>query len=422
MGFNVMSYFLVFFAVLLQSPSLDSASPKERQSAVEQMAVLGNRAAIPQLAAALKKEPKSDVRASIVAALGRIRDRESVPILADTLRADLDKDVRLQAIDSLLRLYIPIEDSGPVRTIFNRVRSVFVSPDAPVIGPEVQVDASAREALAGAMQKDFNDEVRAEAARALGILKAKDQVPLLVAALEDPQNREHPGVRVQIAHALGVIRDPAAGPALEKTLRDPDQKVAQEAILAIGLTAYAPARAVVEQIFRTDPNRTIKSRALEALSLMHDKANIPVFESLLNDKNDYYRELSAEGLARMQYDAKGWKQVYEQERRPNVRNALAFGLAASGDLDYMNDLANGLSGRQAYQVDVYLFELGKYDGKLGELYRYLRSSDPKVRAGIVRIIGNIGDPSSLDQIRPLQNDSNADVVREAVNAIRKMSR
>ena len=290
MGFNVMSYFLVLFAFLLQSPSLDSASPKERQSAVEQMAVLGNRPAIPQLAAALKKEPKSDVRASIVAALGR-------------------------------------------------------------------------------------------------------------------------------------IRDPAAGPALEKTMRDPDQKVAQEAILAIGLTAYAPARAVVEQIFRTDPNRTIKSRALEALSLMHDKANIPLFESLLlTDKNDYYRELAAEGLARLQYDAKGWKQVYEQEKKPNVRNALAFGLAAAGDLDYMNDLANGLSGRQAYQVEVYLYELGKYDGKLGELYRYLRSSDPKVRAGIVRIIGNIGDPNSLDQIRPLRDDSNADVVREAVTALRKLSR
>jgi len=156
---------------------------------------------------------------------------------------------------------------------------------------------------------------------------------------------------------------------------------------------------------------------------MHDKANIPLFESLLlTDKNDYYRELAAEGLARLQYDAKGWKQVYEQEKKPNVRNALAFGLAAAGDLDYMNDLANGLSGRQAYQVEVYLYELGKYDGKLGELYRYLRSSDPKVRAGIVRIIGNIGDPNSLDQIRPLRDDSNADVVREAVTALRKLSR
>ena len=44
--------FIVF--MLLQNPSLDSESPKERQAAVEQMAVLGNKEAIPKLAAALK--------------------------------------------------------------------------------------------------------------------------------------------------------------------------------------------------------------------------------------------------------------------------------------------------------------------------------------------------------------------------------
>ena len=417
-----MIHSLFLFAILLQNPSLDSASPKERQAAVEQMATLGNRAAIPQLTAALKKEPNSDLRASIVAALGRIRDREAVPALADTLRTDLDKNVRLQAIDSLLRLYIPIEDSGPVRTIFNRVKSVFVLPDAPVVGPEVQIDAAAKEALATAMQKDFNDEVREESARALGILKARDQVPVLIAALQDPQNREHSGVRVQIAHTLGVIRDPAAGPALEKALRDPDQKVAQESITAVGLANYTPARGTLEQIFRTDSNQKMKSKALEALSLMRDKSSVPLFESLLNDKNDYYRELSAEGLARVQYNANGWKQVYEQEKKPNVRNALAFGLAESGDTDYINDLANALSTRQAFQVEVYLYELGKYDGKLNELYRYLRSTDPKVRAGIAKIIGNIGNPASVDQIRPLRDDPNADVVREAVNALRKLSR
>ena len=422
MGFTIMIYSLLLFSVLLQNPSLDSVSPKERQAAIEQMAVLGNRAAIPQLGAALKKETKSDVRASMIAALGRIRDREAIPILADTLRTDLDKDVRLQAIDSLLRLYIPIEDSGQIRTIFNKVKSAFILPDAPVVGPEVQIDASSKEALAAAMQKDFSDEVRTEAARALGILKAKDQVPVLIMALEDPQNREHPAVRVQIAHALGVIRDPAAGPALERSLHDPDQKVSLEAISSVGLVGHAPARAALEQIFKTDANRTTKSRALEALSLIHDKGSVPLFESLLNDKNDSYRELAAEGLARQQYNASGWKQVYEQEKKPNVRNALAFGLAASGDVDYMNDLANGLDSRQAYQVEVYLYELGKYENKLNDLYRYLKSSDPKVRAGIVRVIGNIGDPSSLEQIRPLRDDSNADVVREAVNALRKLSR
>jgi HEAT repeat protein len=421
MGFTIMTYFL-FLLFFLQNPALDSVSPKERQAAAEQMAVIGNSAAIPQLAAALKKETKSDVRASMVAALGRIRDRAAVPILADTLRTDLDKDVRLQAIDSLLRLYIPIQDSGTLRTVFNRVKSVFSQPDAPVVGPEVQVDAAAKEALAMAMQKDFSDEVREEAARALGILKAKDQVPVLIMAFQDPQNHEHSGVRVQIAHSLGVIRDPAAGPAFEKAVRDSDQKVAQEAILGVGLVGYSPARGALEQIFRTDTNRTMKTRALEALSLMRDKGNTALFESLLNDKNDSYRELAAEGLARLQYKANGWKQVYEQEKKPNVKNAIAFGLAASGDNDYMTDLANGLGTRQAYQVEVYLYELAKYDGKLGDLYRYLKSSDPKVRSGVARIIGNIGDPASAEQIRPLRDDPNAEVVNEAVNALRKLSR
>ena len=219
-----------------------------------------------------------------------------------------------------------------------------------------------------------------------------------------------------------MIRDPAAGPALERTLRDSDQKVQQEVILGVGLVTYTAARPVVEQIFRTDSNRTTKNRALESLSLMRDKGNTPLFESPLNDKNDYYRELAAEGLARTGYNASGWKQVFEQEKRPNVRNALAFGLAASGDTDYINDLANALNGRQAYQVEVYLFELGKFNGKLNELYRYLRSTDPKVRAGIARIVGNIGDPASVEQVRPLRDDPNADVVREAVTALRKLSR
>ena len=94
-------------------------SPKERQAAIEQMAVVGNASAIPALAAALKKEPRSDIRAVIVAGLARIRDTAAVPVLAETLQTDLDKDVRLQAIDSLLRLYIPIED--PDR--FNHLQS-----------------------------------------------------------------------------------------------------------------------------------------------------------------------------------------------------------------------------------------------------------------------------------------------------------
>jgi HEAT repeat protein len=419
-----MTYFLTLILLLVpQNPSLDSESPKEREAAVQQMAVLGNRDAIPKIAAAIKKESKSNLRAEMVAGIGRIGSRDGIPVLADTLRTDLDKDVRSQAIDSIMRLYIPIEESGPIQTIFNKVKSTLIQPNAPVVGPEVMVDASAKEALAAAMQKDFSDEVRTEAARALGSLRAKDQIPVLISSLEDPQNREHRNVRIEIAHTLGVIRDPSAGPALERALGDPDKQVVSEAILSIGLVGHTPARAALENIFRTSPTSATKSRALEALALLRDSGSTPLFESLLNNKEDYYRELSAEGLARLKYDgAKDWKQRFDQETKPNVRNAMAYGMAAAGNLDYINNLANALDSRQGSQAEVYLFELGKFDGDLNELHRYLRSMNPRVRAGMARIVGNIGDPSSADQIRPLTNDASTDVVREAVAALRKLSR
>ncbi|HYR88290.1 MAG TPA: HEAT repeat domain-containing protein [Terriglobia bacterium] len=417
-----MLHCVILSLLLFQNPSLDSASPKERQAAVEQMAVLGNRDAIPKLGEALKKESKSDIRASILAAFGRIRDRDAIPFLADSLRTDLDKNVRLQAIDSVLRLYIPIEDSGQLHTIFGKVKSVFFEPNPPVVGPEVQVDPETKQALAAAMQKDFDDDVRAQAARALGTLKAKDQVPVLTATLEDPQNREHRDVRIEIIRSLALIRDPAAGPALEKALRDPNKQIVLEAIPALGLVTYTPARPTLESLFRTDKDSRIKSRSLEALALLRDKESISLFESLLNDKNDYYRELAAEGLARLDYKADGWKDRFDQERKPNVRNALAFGLASSGQVDYINNLATALDSRQDYQAEAYLYELGKFDGQMNELYRYLKSSNPKVRAGMAKVIGNIGDPTAVVQIRPLTEDSDTEVVREAVSALRKLNR
>jgi bilin biosynthesis protein len=423
MGHSVTYILALLFLLSPQNPSLDSVSPKERQAAIEQLAVLGNREAIPKLAAALKKETKSDLRAEIVAALGRIRDREAVPVLADAMRNDLDKDVRSQAIDSLLRIYIPIEESGSIKTIFNKVKSVFLQPNAPVVAAGVEIDTAAKEALATTMQKDFNDEIRAQAVRALASLKAKDQGPVLVMALEDPQNREHPMVRVEIVRTLGQLRDPDAGPVIERALRDPDRQVMAEAVSAIGLVGQTSARPLLEQMVRTHPSESIRARALESLALLRDRGSIPLFESLLADKNDSFRELSAEGLARLKYEgAKDWRTRLEQETKPNVRNALAYGLAASGDLDYVNNLANALDSRQANQAEIYLFELGKFDGQMNELYRYLRSENPRVRAGVVKVIGNIGDPSSADQVRALTSDPNTQVAREAVVALRKVAR
>jgi len=40
----------------------------------------------------------------------------------------------------------------------------------------------------------------------------------------------------------------------------------------------------------------------------------------------------------------------------------------------------------------------------------------------VKVIGDIGDPTSADQVRALTKDPSTEVVREAVAALRKLSK
>lgn len=412
---------LFMTALLLQSPSLDSTSPKERLDAIEQMSTLGKTENVAPLTDALKKEPRSDVRAAIVAGLARIGVRETVPVLTASLLTDLDKDVRLQTVDSLQRLYIPVESSGSIRTVFNKVKSVFAVPGRPVVQNESRVDPAVNAALAEAMQKDTNQEVRAAAARALGSLKAKDRVAILISTLESPQNQEHPEVRIEIVESLGLIRDVAAGPALQRAVKDSDRKIAQAAILSIGLVAYKDARPVIENIFRTDRSTESRKRAIEAIALMRDPGALPFFESLLGSSDDYYREMAAEGLARIDHDPSVLKTRYETEKKAAVKNALAFALVAADQDMYFIDLVNALLTRQDFQVEAYIYELGKFEGKLPELHRYLKSANTRVRARMAHIVGDIGDPSSRPLIQEMTMDKDSEVVREAIAALRKLT-
>jgi len=412
---------LALTALLLQGPSLDSTSPKERQAAIEVMAKPGNIEAIPAFESALKKEPKSEVRAELLSGLVRIGGSAVPPVIARSLATDLDKDVRLQAVDSLQRLYIPATDTGTLKTLFNTAKNVVTGPQRPALPAGVVVDKVSTDALVTAMEKDSIEEVRAAAARALGSLMAKGYVPDMVMTLEDPQNQEHKSVRKEIVMSLGVIRDAYAGPAVQKTLRDRDAGIMTESIIAIGLMGYAPARPQLEDIFRTDSRREMKEQSLESLAMLRDPGGKPLFESLLMSPNDYYREKAAEGLARTDYDAAPLVELLKMEKKANVRNAMTFALVSSNHDDYINELTNALNSRLSAQAEMYIYELGKYRGKIALLNGYLRSSDPKVRAGMARILGRIGDPSSRAPLDELTKDPNTDVMREAVNALRQMN-
>jgi HEAT repeat protein len=412
---------LILALMLLQTASLDSPSPKERLDAVEAMSLPGRSENVPALSAALKKEPRSDVRAGMIAGLGRIGGPEVIPVLVESLKTDLDKDVRLQVVDSLQRLYIPVNEKGPIKTVFNKVKSVFAEPDRPLVQNPASVDAGVNAALADSMQKDFSEEVRAASARALGSLRARDRVAVMISTLESPQNRDHHDVRLEIVESLGLIRDEAAGPALHRAIKDPDRSISQAAILSVGLIAFKDARPTLEDIFRNDRNEESRKRALEAIALLRDSRSLPLLESLLGNTNDTYRELAAEGLARIEHDPAILKTRYETEKKANVKNAIAFALVAADQDMYFADLAAALDSRQSYQAEVYVFELGKFEGKLPEIHRYLKSNNSKVRAKMAKIVGNIGDPSSRALIEEMTKDRDSEVAGEAIMALRKLT-
>jgi len=104
--------------------NLKDPNKKIRKEAAADLGVLGKQEAIDVLDEAFRVESDPDVRGEILLSLGKIRDRAGLKTLTRALVSDVSKDVRLQAIDSILRLYIPIEEPGILRRFLGGVKSI----------------------------------------------------------------------------------------------------------------------------------------------------------------------------------------------------------------------------------------------------------------------------------------------------------
>lgn len=418
----MLSTLLLTLTLLVPQASLTSPSPKERQAAIADLAVLGNKDGIAPLAEALKKESRKDLRIEMIRALTTIRDNAVLPILAESLSADPEGEVRLDAADAFLRFYIPMEQQSRLQSFLGRVKGVFLERDRPLIDHSTTVDPLVTAALAEALRKDFSAPVRLEAARVLGSLRATSQIPAMIEVLEDPRNRQQTPVRLEIIKSLGAIRDVAAGPALARVLQERNTDLLGAAIESIGLVGYAEARPALEETFHSNSNTAIKQRALAALSLIRSAESVPLFVSLLDHRSDVFREVAAEGLARQKHDISVFESRITTEKKDNVRVAQFYGIAAAGKAERIADLVGALATPQNEQASIYLYELGKFNGLLPEIHRYVGVENAVMRARLVAVLGRIGDASSAPHIEALTKDPDVNVAREAVNAMRVMSR
>jgi HEAT repeat protein len=111
-------------------------------------------------------------------------------------------------------------------------------------------------------------DVRANACRALGILRGQAAVPDLLDALHTKDNR----TMYEALIALQKIRDPEAGPRVAYLVRDLDDKVQAAAIETVGLLRAKDALPALRDIVKSPRNNKAERSALNAIALMPEHA------------------------------------------------------------------------------------------------------------------------------------------------------
>ncbi len=176
-----------------------------------------------------------EVRREAVKALVQIGTVRSLDALVQATR-DNDPEVQIRATDGLVNFYVPgyVEYgfSATLRRAGNlitgrwseRANEDVVEPDTP-IRPEIV------EAIRRLLEGGASMDVRANAARALGILRARAALPSLVDALRSKDSR----LMFEALIAIQKIRDRSVADRVAFLVRDLDEKVQLAAIETAGL-------------------------------------------------------------------------------------------------------------------------------------------------------------------------------------------
>jgi HEAT repeat protein len=258
---------------------------------------------------------------------------------------------------------------------------------------------------------------RVRAARALGILRAREAVPDLV----DAAFSDNVELILEVLRAFQKIQDTSVGPRLTFLLQYPQKSVQQRAAITLGLLRTHEAIPELRNLLASSDDNDIRVSALDALAFMPVPETAPVFEAFLQDREKRMRSAAALALGRLpEANYSGLLlQAREKERDAGARLAMDFGLVANGRMEFLDNLVSALSSSvRAGEARPYLIELARRDAIRAALYPKLYSTDTEVRINLCRVLAASGDSSSISYLEVLLRDSDSEVVEEASRAIR----
>ncbi len=414
----VLSLFSVAFA---QTPS----DPKQRAKAVRELAKQG-AGAIPKIEPYLS-DSDLDVRIEAVKAIVDLGTNRSLDPLIRATR-DNDPEMQIRATDGLVNFYLPgyvkTGLSGSLHRVGTVLKGKFTDVNDQVIDPYIQVRPEVIQALGRLARGGSSMDARANAGRGIGILRGRGAIDDLIAALRSKDDQ----VIYESLVALQKIRDPSAAPRITFLLHDLKEKVQITAIETVGLLGDHSIIPDLVDVLNHTHSVKVRRAALESLAMLPDEKNRAIFTRYFNDKDDQLRAAAAEGFARLKNpaDRPMLEKAFSAEKKMNPRLSLAFALVAVGDRDMsefspLRYLINTLNS-SSYQgvAEPFLIELARDKAVRDAIYPALTGAtkDEKMRLGWV--LARSGDRDSVSYLETLSNDSDPDVAKEGLRALRTL--
>jgi HEAT repeat protein len=415
-------------ATLISSPVLFSqiqGDTKQRARTAHELARQGDQG-IAKLAPYVTDTDVS-VRVEAVKSLLDIGGPKTVDLLVQAAR-DADAEIQIRATDGLVNVYLPgyikTGISGTLQRVGDSVKAKFADTNTQAIETYVEVRPEVIEALGRLAVSGATLDSRANACRALGILRGSAAVPQLGEALHSKDNQTiYEGLV-----ALQKIRDASSGPRVTFLVRDLDERIQVTAIETAGLLLDREAAPDLREVIGRARTVRIRRAATSALAMLADASDHDLFVHALADNDDAVRGAGAEGLGRLKNpaDLASLEKSFGAEHKIAPRLAEAFAVVDLGKLDTsefspLRYLVNTLN-QKLYQgvARGYLVELARELPVRQAVYPLLTGAtkDEKIELGTV--MARSGEMDSVPYLEALSMDGDPDVKQAGIRDLRTL--
>lgn len=259
---------------------------------------------------------------------------------------------------------------------------------------------------------DKDWRVRREVAESLGRIGDSSAVEPLIVALRDKDER----VREEVASILGRLKDERAVEPLVNALNDENGRVQQNATDALVLIGIPSIKPLIYSL--KDKNEENRARATTALSKIGEPAIDLLIQSLL-DKNHKVRAGAAEALGKIG-DSRAEEPLIQALKYGSfkVRGSAAEALGMIKDERAVEPLALALRDKNKtvrFKAKEALVSIGK--PSVESLIKVVRDEDEKNRANAADALGMIRDERAIESLTFALKDENISVRKKAKTAL-----